>query len=178
MGQYYYPAMKQNGEITIYNRRVDGEYTMAKLMEHSWWENPFCKAMANKIYKNPAQLVWCGDYADEWECEDLNHQQIMDDEGVGVESVEFSLDDKFLVNHSDKTYIDLNKYKEASTDSDGWVINPLPLLTAQGNGRGGGDYYEDRPNYELVGCWTWDLISIEDEAPEGYLEFKVCFKEC
>lgn len=37
----------------------------------------------------------------------------------------------------------------------------MPLLTAVGNGKGGGDYYGDRAiNKEDVGLWAGDLIEI------------------
>lgn len=36
MGQYYNVVIKNKNTITAYHREVDGEYTMAKLTEHSW----------------------------------------------------------------------------------------------------------------------------------------------
>ena len=46
-------------------------------------------------------------------------------------------------------------------------IHPLPLLTAVGNGRGGGDYrgYE---NKSMVGYYAGDVIEISEEIPDGY----------
>ena len=42
-------------------------------------------------------------------------------------------------------------------------LHPLSLLTAEGNGRGGGDY--NGPNMDMVGTWARDVISMENEAP-------------
>ena len=41
MGQYYYAVIEINEQKVVYDRKVDGEYTPAKLTEHSWWLNPF-----------------------------------------------------------------------------------------------------------------------------------------
>ena len=58
MGQYYYPILKLEGqEKEVFSRDVDGEYTMAKLTEHSWWLNPLMKAMGNKLYKQKEEKV-------------------------------------------------------------------------------------------------------------------------
>jgi hypothetical protein len=58
---------------------------------------------------------------------------------------------------------------EVPDDGDGWRIHPLPLLTCEGNGRGGGDY---RGESDLVGRWSRDLISVEPVLAEleGYKE--------
>jgi hypothetical protein len=66
--------------------------------------------------------------------------------------------------------------------SDGWCIHPLPLLTCIGNGYGGGDYMRPTPSsdYDMVGAWAWDEISIEDDSPlldDGYAEIFPIFKE-
>jgi hypothetical protein len=45
-------------------------------------------------------------------------------------------------------------------------FHPLPILTAEGNGRGGGDYRG--ADEDLVGTWARDVISVEMEAPADY----------
>jgi len=166
MGQYYMPALIKRGRITVYNRRVepDKDYVMAKLLEHSWWQNPTCNAVAKLLYKSKGNLFWCGDYADDqaihsyiWEC---------DKEKSLPNPEDFTLDGKFIVNHTKRQYVNCDRYKERSLDNDGWCIHPLPLLTALGNGRGGGDYHYSYVNYDSVGCWAGDEISIEDSAPK------------
>jgi hypothetical protein len=47
------------------------------------------------------------------------------------------------------------------------AYHPLPLLTAEGNGRGGGDYRGESP---LIGSWARDVISVETEAPTDFEE--------
>lgn len=177
MGQYYKPVVNINGEITVYSRDIDGQYTMAKLMEHSWWENDMVNAVAEKFYHTKGQLAWVGDYANDDETP-IHMKHIWGIKGEGLSKVDFSLDKKFLVNWDTKEYIDLNAYKKKSKGADGWVIHPLPLLTAIGNGRGGGDYhYRDNTCLDLVGTWAWKTISIEDKAPEGFKKSDVYFIE-
>ena len=183
MGQYYRPILTNaNGYERVYNRHVDGEYTMAKLMEHSWWLNPFVGTICKKIFKNPMKVVWVGDYADdaevtnEIEKQELVrlHKKAWQGKGHGVKKDVILLDNMYLVNHTKKVYLDCNAYKEECMN-DGWCIHPLPLLTAIGNGLGGGDYRED--DAWQVGFWANDLISIEEEIPDGYEIDPYFFKE-
>ena len=53
------------------------------------------------------------------------------------------------------------------------VTHPLPILTAVGNGDNGGDYHGN--HQELVGTWADDVISSEDEIPEGCSAFGTIF---
>ena len=174
MGQYYNPVLIQRGRIKVYDRSVkpEKEYVMAKLTEHSWWFNPTCNAVAKLLYKKAGYLFWCGDYAEDAIAEFArnvsNEYSLPNPEG-------FNLNNKFLVNWTDKTYIDCNKYYDASKDEDGWVLFPLSLLTARGNGLGGGDYHGC--NMDLVGTWAGKQISVEDEKPVGYNEQELVFME-
>jgi hypothetical protein len=68
---------------------------------------------------------------------------------------------RYIVNHTKKQY----------TDKDAEHFHPLPLLTAEGNGRGGGDYRG--LNEDKIGIWARDVISIEKAAPEGYEELEI-----
>lgn len=95
----------------------------------------------------------------------------------------------YLINHSANEYVDLGKFQkengwvESWTDRDGkkvsyWMaIHPLPLLTACGNDRGGGDYHEKYPDFDLVGIWAFDLIEFASYKPVGFTERVVKFTE-
>ena len=96
---------------------------------------------------------------------------------IGVSSSDFTLDGKFLFNHDNKQFVDLNDYKANSIDKHGWTIHPLPLLTAVGNDRGGGDFHEGNNGFENVGIWAWHLISIADKPPEDFSKIKIRFIE-
>ena len=74
---------------------------------------------------------------------------------------------RYLVNHDKKVFVGKTKVPK---DSDGWQIHPLPLLTCEGNGRGGGDF---RGVSDLVGSWSRDIISAEKlkaDIPKDYTE--------
>ena len=133
-------------------------------------------------------MAWTGDYADE--PDDFNfpncsafyvpgYKEVWGEVviPVSVVSTDFSLDGKFLLNHDTKQFVDLDEYKKLSVDKHGWVIHPLPLLTAVGNDRGGGDFHEGNTGYENVGIWAWQLLSIEDKSPKGFSKFPLVFKE-
>ena len=79
----------------------------------------------------------------------------------------------FLVNHNKKEFVDKSKLKEIK-DWKGVSIHPLPLLTCEGNGRGGGDF---RGENKLIGTWARDSISVETKQPVGFKEIVPNFKE-
>ena len=182
MGQFYRPIIKsvQAKNFKVFNRFVNGKYTLAKLTEHSWWENDFCNAIGKMLYNKPKQVAWVGDYASDKEVEKsgMTVATIHDVGGIGTtfREGEFSLDNKFLCNHTKRVYINLSKYKAESTDKDSWILNPIPLLTAVGNGRGFGDY-RSKIHEEDVGSWASDIISIKDKPLRGYKEVYIYFKE-
>lgn len=190
MGQYYRAILGDayGMNCKVFDRSVDGEYTLAKLMEHSWWLNPFVNSFAAQIYNRKSRICWVGDYAT-----DPNDFKFPNSSAFYTPSykqiwgnkvklntthlTDFTLDDKFLINYDTKEFIDLNCYKEKATDKSGWAIHPLPLLTAVGNDRGGGDFHSGNIGYEYVGIWAWHLISILDQAPENFRQLDVAFKE-
>lgn len=183
MGQYYNIIVKplSDAEIHAYDRTIDGEYTAAKLMEHSWYLNPMVNAISEKIYHNPSQIAWVGDYYDDGGLSSYAYPK--DGKYCELHKTEFTLNGRFLVNHTKMLMIDCWDYlRECMIENEnGWVPHPLPLLTALGNGRGGGDYRGI--NEDKVGSWAWDVLEIVDWEDvgelekEGYRKFKVRF-EC
>ena len=73
---------------------------------------------------------------------------------------------KYLINHDKKQFV--NKTKTPK-DAEGWQIHPLPLLTCEGNGRGGGDF---RGESDLIGLWARNRISVATKKSEIPKEFK------
>ena len=180
MGQYYKVIVRRDGKDKVYNRDVDGEYTMAKLMEHSWWRNDFCCAFAKTLLDKPAKVCWCGDYAEEDECAELgfDYNKVWGrNKDYGIKSTKFTLSDvKYLINNDKKIYLDLQQYHKVC-DKDGWCIFPISLLTALGNDRGGGDYHEGNEGYSDVGAWAFDEIYLSNTLPKGYKEEVYTFWE-
>ena len=189
MGQYYMPIL---GDVyglncKVFDRSVNHEYTTAKLMEHSWWKNPFVNAFSEFLYNNPGRVCWTGDYATEPDDFNFNlpagivrsnYKKVWGKHitYLTCEPSDFTLDDKFFINYDTQQYIDLNEYKSASVDKHGWVIHPLPLLTAIGNGRGGGDF-QGGIGIEFVGTWAWHLLAFLDSAPKDFVKVDIAFIE-
>lgn len=187
MGQYYSVAFKQDGAVKVSARHVRGQgYMMAKLLEHSYLENTFCKAVAKAIFGKPARIAWVGDYA--WEDEvktltkgDVTYADVWgsedkkaDDRYKFAPAGRFSYKGKWLVNHDKKVCISFDEWVK-SYGSGGWPIFPLSLLTAIGNGRGGGDYSGNA--MVRIGSWTWDLVEITKTKPAGYQVLDFAFHE-
>ena len=175
MGQYYNVVIKDSkGKVTSFDRSVNGEYTMAKLTEHSWWYNEFVSTITNMLWHNPTQVAWVGDHAEDDQIAiEHNLYELAWNNAQGVEKCELLLDGKYLVNHSKKIYLDCDAYRKRSQSDDDWCIHPLPLLTAVGNGKGGGDYRGI--NEKDTGTWCWDLISVEDTPPKDYKAIEYTF---
>ncbi len=187
MGQYYMALLERDGNSPfVFDRSIDKNYTMAKLMEHSWWRNPAVNTFCSLIYHNPAKVSWVGDYADTESVlqekkliskERLNeiYQTVWGDkaDSKGLKENQLDLQGKYLCNHTYHKYLDLDKYYNECV-LNGWCIHPLPLLTAIGNDQGGGDFHDapDNVGYDDVGIWADTLISIEDTIPDNYEE---CF---
>lgn len=173
MGQYYNPRNLDNKEWLYSHDSGSG----LKLMEHSWVGNEFVGRVMELLTKGgswyKAPIVWAGDYySDDGE---IDYYSMCDDENK-INPTNFlsekEQEDSILVNHTKKQYVIVAK---VSGDIDGWKVNPLPLLTALGNGRGGGDYGYESPDNDLVGSWATDIISVETEIPEGFVELIVNF---
>ena len=174
MGQYYKPMLKPKGS-EVWNCFSPWDFDNgAKLMEHSYIGNSLTNYVKNLILHTPMCLVWAGDYADEEKGKDTNLYCLFEatnpkDQSVPQESIESMC---YLVNHKKKLYVD---YSKVEKDEYGYRIDPMPLLCAEGNGRGGGDYHGSAMN--LIGSWARDLISVESEIPNGYTELVPSFRE-
>lgn len=154
-----------------------------KLTEHSWLANDFVNGVLEAVEDRPCQVAWVGDYATDPEDFDDRYtravyESVWCDGGLpegGFAQVPETHKDGYLVNVTRGQYIDLAEYAEAATykpkwaSEGGWCIHPLPLLTAIGNGRGGGDYHGDC--MEMVGAWAMDEIAYtQDAAKVAFLE--------
>jgi len=195
MGQYYYPVNLDTKEYIIshdFSKASKNIFFVGlKLMEHSYIGNPMMNVVERflmpkgKWYKT--RIVWAGDYADSEP--DTKTKKFPEGENIhsiygnvkknkitikelGKNMKDIPEEYRYLVNHSLKVFIDKSKIKK---DEYGYKIHPLSLLTAEGNGRGGGDYHND--DDARIGFWSRQIISIEKEIPKGYSEMDGQFKE-
>lgn len=205
MGQYYVaiilgPAGEKREFIRCW---VDTWHygSGSKLMEHSYIGNKFVSAVEwllsplGPFWKS--RLVWAGDYADaktsvseeatavagadeegsEADSQDNLYHAVLSDNAPEAgkretpSPVDMS-DYRYIVNHTKQLYVDK---KAVNADGHGYRIHPMPLLTAEGNGRGGGDFHgTGEPD---VGSWARDVISVEREAPADYEKVHYEFQE-
>ena len=168
MGQYYTPIIKRGNKM----RRVYSHdfHNGLKLTEHSYVGNNFVNVVANEIIDNPAQLYWCGDYAEptDFKSESMFKRiygyawQRNRNTRTTLENPheEFNWkEDWYYINHTKKQFM-------LMPEEGDWVFTPLSLLTAIGNGRGGGDYRK-KSGQSMVGYWAGDKVSLSKEKPKG-----------
>lgn len=195
MGQYYLPSLLKTNYKTskqpikkqlCAHRFCEG----VKLMEHSWTNGYLMQAVEYMLSTNKRNpFVWAGDYAENLEGHNdnaynlgdsldlsdkiLKHLPLVDEKSwLGMEhrlAPEAVKVYKYAINHSKKEYVAI---PEANDE-----IHPLPLLTAESNGLGGGDYY-GKAGMKYVGSWKYDVISVGNEVPKGYAKINPRFKEC
>jgi hypothetical protein len=167
MGQYYYAViLDANGWIRVWMAPGFG----AKLMEHSYlggigvgtfeWE------LTPEGRHHMSRVAWCGDYADVEPGLGKNLHLICNErKDLMIVPTAATLGEyPFLVNHTKRQFVDKSKVPKGT---GGFQIHPLPLLTCEGNGRGGGDFHGESP---LVGSWARDVISAEKTAPADFTE--------
>lgn len=179
----------------------------SKLTESAFIGNNYVNAVMGMIEDSPQRVAWMGDYADDeygdpYE-KKMPHDEFMrfwevawrnedDTFAAKPEPMKFDMDSKgwYLVNHTQRLvlsfddFIGKNKWLERYRDyqtgkemEEWWCMSPLPLLTACGNGRGGGDYHEQFPDYRQVGTWAFDVIELTQQKPEGFREVMYEFTE-
>lgn len=198
MGQYYRPLII-SADDTIVTLSAHSFGNGAKLTEHSWIGNDFVGAVYSLIHRRPQKVAWIGDYAYQdydstqeaysstistedfqkfydiaWEDEDnrLMSPKLFSESDLRL--LDYDTKGMYLVNHGSSSYLNLEKYIKRCTvksgDWEGWCVNPLPLLTACGNDRGGGDFRANCIGYENVGVWAFDPLEYTDQIPNGYQE--------
>lgn len=164
MGQYYIPVIKRGNKLRrVYSHDFNNGL---KLLEHSYVGNCFVNVVANELVENPAQLYWLGDYA---ESDDFSSVSMFNriykyawerkGNGTTMENPRRTFDwskDWYYINQTKKQYIKMPK------ETDNWTYTPISLLTAIGNGRGGGDYGGDN---NMVGNWAGDKVYLSENKP-------------
>ena len=175
MGQYYKPISVEKKEYLLAHDYDNG----LKLMEHSYLGNNFVNEVVALIQKGGAwykdQIVWAGDYAED-ETGTGTKENLYRIAETKLNPKSKQIDFRFLVNMNTKEFVDVKKIPNGGYD---WQIHPLPLLTCEGNGQGGGDYYGD-DNNKLVGKWARNRITVNKTRPKknrGYKEIIFDLKE-
>lgn len=198
MGQYYNPSiLKKNWKTAKNAVKVSLKcYDFdngAKLMEHSYVGNDFVMAMCYLLSLDEyfgLPFVWSGDYADNVitkvgehniydEASDFmygndTHSEKSSDYAELLTKIppyeelkRMGFDGGYIVNLTKKVYVEVPKKPSPNE----YAVHPLPLLTADGNSLGGGDYRAVCDNYdysndERIGSWKFDRIGFVGEITE------------
>ncbi len=175
MGQYYFPVLL-NDDRTLKQWFEPWAFENgAKLIEHSYVGNNFVEAVVAAIRDNPTKLVWLGDYSDNdilWDKCKKSEEKKAKVKKADVSGL------RYFVNHDRREWFDLEKQKVPAFPSDEELsFHPLPILTADGNGNGGGDYCGDHMEY--VGLWAYNSIEATTKRPDdrNYKEITPWFSE-
>jgi len=184
MGQYY------NVIILAENAEGEKEYIRGwfdpfaygngcKLMEHSYVGNKFVTAV-EEVLRNggtfyKTRVVWAGDYADQEPNEEAAEEP-QNLYNLATEDICFNAPSPYNqdgIRYKREANTDMTAYpyivnhtKRQYVDKTGRRIHPLPILTSEGNGRGGGDF-RGRDS-DKAGTWARDIISVEKLVPVGY----------
>jgi len=175
MGQYYKSCLLADNKTTVkawvYSHDIGNGL---KLMEHSYIGNEFVSAFESLIHNNPQRVVWGGDYAEPCKDRKTNTYERCDDSNKVIPNLRpTTKETRYVINHSKKEFVDKYHVPEIPTWK-GTKIHPLPLLTSEGNGNGGGDF---RGENKYIGSWARDIISVQSTKPKGYTEIHPNFVE-
>lgn len=168
MGQYYFPIFLNNGGKVMAWVHAHEYNNGLKLMEHSYIDNNFVNAVETELRPEGrfymSNFVWAGDYADnEPGLEENLYHICTDDLKINPSSSMDMSAYQYIVNHTKKMYVNKARVPERFE----CCLHPLPLLTCEGNGRGGGDF---RGSHPLIGSWARDRISVETMYPPDFNE--------
>ncbi|PJI06559.1 MULTISPECIES: hypothetical protein [Clostridium] len=180
MGQYFIAVNISKGEF-LEPHDYD---SFSKLMEHSYRPNDFMCAVEGLLQPNGTwykdKVVWAGDYSENGLYTPEGYKGNLYDcasDGMfkKIKPKSAAHLSEYLLNHNKKQFINM---ETLPSYDDGWIIHPLSLLTATGNGQGGGDFYtSDKKMLSYVGTWAGNSISAEDSVPADYEEIKPDFVE-
>lgn len=165
MGQYFelYALTDRGYEKAEHNFE---DFGGMKLMEHSYLGNNLSTFLQNKLANEwkGARIYHIGDYAD---MEYPEAKNVYKKNGINSQ--------RYVANLDKKVFIDTWK---TVPDFWGFRIDPVLLLAALGNGRGGGDYHSNFNAY-TIGTWAGDRLSASNNLDEymGFSEIYPLFTE-
>jgi hypothetical protein len=164
MGQFYIAVFIDTKTNQLYY--VETFHGM-KLTEHSYPGTDIVQRAENLLRPGGdcygMRVVWAGDYADNEDGKEYNLYHAPKKINLNHEGEVPQGRLRYVVNHTKRVYVDMSKL---STHK--YALHPLPILTAEGNGSGGGDYCGP---YDRVGEWARDEITMENMCPQsGFTE--------
>jgi hypothetical protein len=166
MGQYYKAISIDHKECVNPHALFNG----AKLMEHSYLGNAVTDTVMVLLADqwHGTHIVWAGDYADNEVGQRRNLYSLTHMPCRAATPLHVP---RYLLNLDTQCYVDTAALK---ADAHGFTLHPLPLLTCEGNGRGGGDFHGDDSR---IGRWARHRLAASDIAPSNFTEFDGAFAE-
>lgn len=188
MGQYYCGVILNSHKKNFPNKDKVAAWVSsydynngAKLMEHAYIGNKYVGAFETLINKENGKyagypIIWAGDYADEepykFKGEKVTLYSLAHDNNNKLNGI-VPKHYRYVINEDKKLFIDTGKINK---DKYEYRIHPLPLLCADGCGRGGGDYWGK--NQRRVGSWKRNVVVVSDNRPDDtYKEISINFVE-
>lgn len=173
MGQYYKPCIviTEDGLARMVAWLYAHVYgSGVKQMEHSYLDDRFVAAfewlLSPEGPHHKSQVAWAGDYGAVEEGYDVSLYGLCTDDNHATPSGS-GFEYPFIVNHTKEQFLNKNEVVGE--------IHPLPLLTMETAGGGGGDYRGI--NECFLGLWARDVISVEKVAPEDFEKVSFEFRE-
>ena len=194
--QSYLAIIENNSDRTAYNCGIG-------LNWHEDYGYNYLDTVCEDIYNNktPSRMAWVGSLAYQLDPEVIDEStgEILYESFISTlhydcwrrhygfketKRTDFTLDNKYIINHSKRIFIDFNHYYSQNNihghladygDFD-HCIHPLPILTNIGFGLGEHETCTDKNYIDAMGSWAWDEISIENNVPNGYTEITYLFK--
>lgn len=191
MGQYYSPIIIDEKHVMSHVNPYSF-HNGKKLMEHSYIGNSVMNLITYAIMDAPHKVVWSGDYSDNaeqyYDKTDSMHEITWKDYFPNCEENDNAFESmikrevnkcRYFINHSKKEYFDIKGQRNCVSWSTRYKlkVHPLSILTADGNGRGLGDYTSEKCK-DLVGTWAYDVIEASETAPsDDYKKIRPYFNE-
>lgn len=171
MEQYFRAVLRKDHLINWRRYSTEEVKCYPQMKDQAFMDCRYTALIKGLLFQTPAHVLWAGSLADPEPDKERNMYEGARAKRLRpLQSIPYTRDVfsrmHYLVNHTKKQFLD---YAAVLKDSSGNRLDPLPILTAEGNGRGQGDYYG--LNRELAGTWARDIISIEETIPEGYDEY-------
>lgn len=185
MGQYYKFVNLDKKQVCQRN------WHNIKLTEHSYLGNDYCTdilSLLSNEWKGD-KVIHVGDYAEPNDetntqrlinniCKDNNIKTSVYDWANSFEEVipkDFNYNIRYVYNHDKKEYVDLFHQPIQWLNIDDKVasftkFNSFALLTACGNGLGGGDYRSINEN--VIGSWAGDRLESSVEFLNEYKKYR------
>lgn len=170
MVQFYRPVFlaaagqTKTTQIAGWVDPTDYTKTEPSLLGLAHKDSPFVAAIEMMISdkgRGPTKLVWAGDYYDvEYSHEANLYKLCSPDTKLYPEESDTSYYN-YLVNYSSRQFVSKDRAEKYTN------LHPLPILTAEGNGYGAGDYPDE---HALVGYWARDKIGATNKKPAGFVE--------